>query len=161
MAEPDELTLTIAQRLEIDAQYIESVEAWDAERIAQVRSAGRKAGRMLGWKIATQQTEPSDEGRVTVIVVVREWPDEEMRKRLMDRGRLLMSKFWSEILPPRPGPSECGHAESGDRGEAGIRRAPGRLVAVLSATGSDPDVRSREPDPPRPRPRPSRRSCSR
>jgi hypothetical protein len=64
VAEPDELTLTIARQLEIDTQYVEHVEAWDNERIAQIRSAGRKAGRLLGWKIRTVQTQPTDDGRL-------------------------------------------------------------------------------------------------
>jgi hypothetical protein len=44
MPEPDELTLAIARHLEVDWQYVERVEAWDVERIAEIRSAGRKAG---------------------------------------------------------------------------------------------------------------------
>jgi len=47
MAEPDALTLAIARHLEIDVQYVEIIEAWDTERIAAVRSAGRKAGRTV------------------------------------------------------------------------------------------------------------------
>ena len=47
MAEPGELTLVIAQHLAVDSQYVERVEAWDAERITEVRSASRKAGRLL------------------------------------------------------------------------------------------------------------------
>ena len=101
MAEPDELTLAIAQRLELDSQYVEHIEAWDTERIAQVRSAGRRAGRLLGWKIQTFQSQPTDEGRLVVGVVVREWPDEDMRVRLEERGRLLMSEAWSKIMPPK------------------------------------------------------------
>jgi len=62
--QPDELTLAIARALEVDWQYAERVEAWDAERIAEVRSAGRKAGRLLGFKIATFQGQPDAENRV-------------------------------------------------------------------------------------------------
>jgi hypothetical protein len=54
MAEPDELTSYIAQRFEIDMQSVELVEAWNTERIADVRSAGRKAGRLLGHKVITR-----------------------------------------------------------------------------------------------------------
>ena len=39
MPEPDELTLEIARALEVDWQYVKHVEAWDAERIAEVRAA--------------------------------------------------------------------------------------------------------------------------
>lgn len=57
MAEPDELALKIARHLEVDWQYVERMESWNVDRIAAVRSAGRKAGRLLGYKIATVQAE--------------------------------------------------------------------------------------------------------
>jgi hypothetical protein len=53
VAEPDELTLAITRQLELDSQYVEHVEVWDTKRIAEVRSAGRRAVRLLGWKIQT------------------------------------------------------------------------------------------------------------
>jgi hypothetical protein len=40
-----ELVVLIAQQQEIDGQYI---EPWSTEHIADVRSAGHKAGRLLG-----------------------------------------------------------------------------------------------------------------
>jgi hypothetical protein len=98
MAEPDELVLAIAQRLEVDWQYVERAEAWNAERIAELRSAGRKAGRLLGYKIVTVQSEPDDENRVTVIVAVREAPNAEEGERMMERARLLLDDFWSRSL---------------------------------------------------------------
>jgi hypothetical protein len=97
--EPDALVLKIARCLEIDWQYVERVESWDTERIAAVRSAGRAAGRMLGYKIATVQAESDDEDRVTVIVAVREAPNAEEGERMRDRSLLLMDDFWSKILP--------------------------------------------------------------
>lgn len=103
MAEPDELTLEITQLLELDGQYLENVEAWNAERIAEVRSAGRKAGRLMKYKIHTFQTRPNDEGRLTVGVVVAEWPDDEMRERLEERGKMLMEDFWEKLIPKRYG----------------------------------------------------------
>lgn len=99
MPEPDELVLTVARRLEVDWQYVERVEAWDTERIAEVRSAGRKAGRLLGYKIITHQTRPDDENRVKVIVAVREPPNEEDHKRMEERARLLMDDYWSKHSP--------------------------------------------------------------
>jgi hypothetical protein len=87
MAEPDELTRIIAQHLEVDHQYVEHVEAWNTEHIATVRSAGRKAGRLLGWKIFTYQSRPDDENRVTVIVCVREGPGQEEDDRLRGTGQ--------------------------------------------------------------------------
>lgn len=99
MPEPDELPLAIARHLEVDWQYVERVEAWDAERIAEIRSAGRKAGRMLGCKVATHQGRPDDENRVTVIVALREAPSAEEGQRMTERARLLMNDFWSKQLP--------------------------------------------------------------
>jgi hypothetical protein len=99
MSEPHELTLTIARRLEVDWQYVERVEAWNTERIAEVRSAGRKAGRLLGYKVITHQAQPDDENRVTVIVAVRESPSEEDHQRMEERSRLLMDDYWSKHLP--------------------------------------------------------------
>jgi len=60
VAEPDELTLTIARHLEVDWQYVRRIEAWDTEQIA---TSGRRAGgrALLGYKIATRQSEPNEE----------------------------------------------------------------------------------------------------
>jgi hypothetical protein len=99
MPEPDELTLVIARALEVDWQYVEGVEARDAERIAQVRSAGRKAGRLLGFKIMTFQSQPNDQDRVAVIVAVREAPNAEDKQRMQERARLLMNDYWSRQFP--------------------------------------------------------------
>jgi hypothetical protein len=95
LPEPDELTLTIARHLEIDNQYVEFIGACDIHRIAEVRSAGRKAGRLLDWKIMAYQTSPNDEGRLAVIVAVREWPYEEREQRMAERVKLLLDEFWS------------------------------------------------------------------
>jgi len=99
MPEPDELVLTVARRLEVDWQYVERVEAWDTERIAEVRSAGRKAGRLLGYKIITHQTRPDEENRVKVIVAVREPPSEEDDQRMEERARLIIDDHWSKHFP--------------------------------------------------------------
>jgi hypothetical protein len=99
MPEPDELVLTVARRLEVDWQYVERVEAWNTERIAEIRSAGRKAGRLLGSKIITHQTPPDGENRVKVIVAVRESPNEEDHQRMEERARLLMEDYWSKQFP--------------------------------------------------------------
>jgi hypothetical protein len=53
----------------------------------------------FGWAIFTHAGRPTDTGIVTVIVCVREWPDEEMRKRLQDQADLLMHEFWSQMIP--------------------------------------------------------------
>jgi hypothetical protein len=49
---------------------------------------------VLGWKIQTFRSQPTDQGRVAVVVMLREWPDEEMRERLGGRARLLMDEAW-------------------------------------------------------------------
>jgi hypothetical protein len=100
VSEPDELTLIIARHLEVDWQYVRRIEAWDTEQIAAVRSAGRKAGRLLGYKIVTRQSEPTEQNRVVVIVAVREPPTEEDRERMLERSRLLMDRAYSDLMPP-------------------------------------------------------------
>jgi hypothetical protein len=99
-SEPDELTLTIARHLEVDWQYVCRIEAWDADQIATVRSAGRRAGRLLGYKIVTRQSEPNDENRIVVVVAVREPPSKEDHERMQERSRLLMDKAFSDLMPP-------------------------------------------------------------
>ncbi|HEY5361225.1 MAG TPA: hypothetical protein VIJ82_26670 [Streptosporangiaceae bacterium] len=99
-SEPDELTLTIARHLEVDWQYVCRVEAWDKGQIATVRAAGRRAGRLLGYKIATRQSEPDAEDRVVVIVAVREPPSKEDHERMEERSRLLMDRAFSDLMPP-------------------------------------------------------------
>ena len=106
VAESDELTLAITRQLELDSQYVEHVEVWDTKRIAEVRSAGRRAGRLLGWKTQTFRSQPTDQGRVAVLVMLREWPDEEMRERLGERARLLMDEAFSKLIP-RKNPPHC------------------------------------------------------
>jgi hypothetical protein len=105
VAEPDELTLAIARQLELDSRYVERVEVRDTKRIAEVRSAGRRAGRLLGWKIQTFRSQPTDEGRVVVVVMLREWPDEEIRERLGERARLLMDEAFSKPNPRKEPPN--------------------------------------------------------
>ncbi|HUZ25453.1 MAG TPA: hypothetical protein VMV07_16985 [Streptosporangiaceae bacterium] len=101
VSEPDELTLTIARHLEVDWQYVRRIEAWDTEQVATIRAAGRRAGRLLGYKIATRQSEPNEENRVVVIVVVREPPSKEDHERMEERSRLLMDRAFSDLMPPQ------------------------------------------------------------
>ena len=80
----DTLASQIATRLEIGEQYVAHVDPTDADYIKLIRSAGRQAGRLLGWKVRTFQTDPSqrDDGKVVVIVVVQEsTPADEARFR--------------------------------------------------------------------------------
>jgi hypothetical protein len=105
VSEPDELALLIARHLEVDWQYVRRIEAWDTERIAAVRASGRRAGRLLGYKIVTRQSAPDAEDRVTVVVAVREPPSQEDHERLQERARLLMNRSFSDLMPP-PGDPE-------------------------------------------------------
>lgn len=100
-SEPDELTLLIARHLEVDWQYVRRFEAGDAEKIAEVRAAGRRAGRLLGYKIMTRQSAPNEHNRVTVVVTVREPPSQEDHERMQARARLLMNRAYSDLMPPR------------------------------------------------------------
>jgi hypothetical protein len=100
VSEPDELTLVIARHLEVDWQYVRRIEAWDTDQIAAVRAAGRRAGRLLGYKIATRQSEPNEENRVLVVVAVREPPSKEDHERMQERSRLLMDRAYSDLMPP-------------------------------------------------------------
>jgi hypothetical protein len=95
VTEPDELTRLIAQRLEIDWQYVEHVEAWNTELIAEIRSAGRKAGRLLGYKVVTRQSDPDlrEDNRVVVIVAVTDGPSREDRDRIDGRSVLVMDQI--------------------------------------------------------------------
>ena len=102
MPDPDGLTQTIARHLEVDWQYTEHVEAWNTDRIAEVRAAGRRAGRLLGYRVVTSQSDPDarGDGRVVVVVVaVRESPTEEDRQRMSERSRLLLEQAFGHGPP--------------------------------------------------------------
>ncbi|MGH3277252.1 MAG: hypothetical protein ACRDNZ_23345 [Streptosporangiaceae bacterium] len=101
VSEPDELTLLIARHLEVDWQYTRRIAARDTEKIALVRTAGRRAGRLLGYKITTRQSTPDKENRVTVTVAVRVPPSQEDHERMQERARLLMNRAYSDLMPPR------------------------------------------------------------
>lgn len=87
----DVLASQIATRLEIGEQYVEHVSASDHDHIALIRSAGRKAGRLLNWKVRTFQTDPAkrEDGKVVVFVVVEESTPEDER-RFRANGDLLI-----------------------------------------------------------------------
>jgi len=69
-------------------------------RIAGMRAAGRKAGRLIGYKIATTQSDPHarEDGRVVVVVAVREAPNEEENQRMRDRADLLLGHHFDEVM---------------------------------------------------------------
>lgn len=95
------LASQIATILEIGEQYVEHVDVGDTEHIALIRSAGRKAGRLLGWKVRTFQSDPAkrDDHKVVVIVVVEESTDEDA-KRFRTNSDLLIRDAMDNWLKP-------------------------------------------------------------
>ena len=92
MTDDDELTTTIAHSLEMSLEYRTGAETWDAERIAELRKAGRRAAKLLGRKVRTVQAESSREEGWTNVWIVLVDATEEERDRLMERSRLLMNR---------------------------------------------------------------------
>jgi hypothetical protein len=86
----------MATALETNGQYFDHVDAKDSEHIALIRAAGRKAGRMLGWKVRTFQTDPArrDDKKVVVIVVVEQSTPED-EARFLATGELLLRDAFS------------------------------------------------------------------
>jgi hypothetical protein len=84
----DELAAHVAQVLEIDHQYAIRTQADATEQIARIRRAGRRAGRVLGWKVRTFVRDREDGGSVVGVVVVESTPEDEARLR--ERGDLLL-----------------------------------------------------------------------
>ena len=95
----DFLIAEIMRALEIDHQYVRWVEAQSEDPIARIRRCGRKAGRVLGYKVRTLSTDPAqrDDGRSAVFVVVIESTDED-RARIAERSRLLINNAMNQIL---------------------------------------------------------------
>ena len=80
MDDGDELlTGAIAMQLEVDHQYVRHCDEWDAATITQVRRCERTAGRRLGWKVRTFQSDPDlrEDRKVVVVVLVVESTDED------------------------------------------------------------------------------------
>jgi hypothetical protein len=101
MAESEDLVSEVARRLELDWQYVAHVPAWDVERVAKIRSAGRQAGRTLGYRVMTMQTDPEDRdhGLVVVVVAVKVPPSAEDDERMTERAQLLMESLWRDMEP--------------------------------------------------------------
>jgi hypothetical protein len=84
--------------LDLDHQYTRLAEAWDQDRVAQIRRCGRAAGRRLGYKIRTFATDPEDrdDGRVAVwVVVTASNPDDD--ERIRERGDLLIRETLNQL----------------------------------------------------------------
>jgi hypothetical protein len=94
MTEDEELTATIATRLDLDHQYVVLVPTWDSQLIDSIRRCGRAAARSLGWKVRTVVAE-RDDGRVAVcVVIIESTPGEEAR--ISERGELLLQQLFQE-----------------------------------------------------------------
>jgi hypothetical protein len=100
MPDPDEALIEqILPVLELDHQYSRSVEAWNHDRVAQIRRCGRAAGKRLGYQVRTFASDPEqrEDGRVVVwVVVTGSNPDDEARIRR--RGELLISETLHQLL---------------------------------------------------------------
>ncbi len=85
--------------LDVDHQYTRSVEAWNHDRVAQIRRCGREAGKRLGYKIRTLTSHPQqrNDRRVAVwVVVIGSNPDDE--DRIRERSELLISHTLNQLL---------------------------------------------------------------
>lgn len=92
--ELEAFAVELATFLEVDHQYYEDVDQRDHDRIALVRAAGRRAARILGWKVRTLVVD-LDSGMVRVFVVIIESNAEE-HARLSERSRLLLEQAFRE-----------------------------------------------------------------
>ena len=96
--EDDELLIAeIMPVLEIDHQYVRTVESYNDDLAAQIRRCGRVAARRLGYKVRTFLSEPHNEGRRTVSVVVTESTEQD-EKRVRERSQLLMDETLTRLL---------------------------------------------------------------
>lgn len=97
----EELIESIMRVLEIDFQATDVFYPDQTEQIARFRSCGRKAGRRLGWKVRTFQSNPaarSDDRVVVMVVPVAEELPADEQERLRERGDLLIRHAFSKML---------------------------------------------------------------
>jgi len=95
--EDDELLIAeIMPALEIDHQYMQTVESYNDDLSAQIRRCGRVAARRLGYKVRTFLSDPH-EGRRTVSVVVTESTEQD-EKRVRERSELLIGETLTRLL---------------------------------------------------------------
>ncbi|MFB8277837.1 hypothetical protein [Nocardia colli] len=101
----DELTLEIMRSLEMNLQWRRLFDPADVDGIAEARKACRRAGREIGYKVATHQSNPArrKDGLVMVSVVVNQDVDPETEARLRERSELLMNDFHSRLKRGNPG----------------------------------------------------------
>jgi hypothetical protein len=82
---------------EHDHQYTRHVEAWNDDLVAQIRRCGRAAGRRLGYKIRTFASDPRDDRRIVVWVVVTA-SNHDDEDRIHQCGELLVQETLNKLL---------------------------------------------------------------
>ncbi len=89
----DDLTrLAVSQALDIDHQYLETVETWDQARVDQLRRIGRSVAREFGWKVRTGTVDMEGDRLKVWIIIVESTPED--RQRLDERAALLMERMF-------------------------------------------------------------------
>jgi hypothetical protein len=88
----DLLVADVKRSLKSDRQWVRLFDPDDTDGIAEARSAGRRAGRALGVKVATHQSDPREDGQVVVIVTVNEEPTPAEKERIDERARQAIDK---------------------------------------------------------------------
>lgn len=80
------LLSSIEASLRATGQYLANCEAADSPRIQEIRSAGRRVGRILGWSVRTIVSPPTPDSTVNVsVVVMKSTPLHEELMRIRDR----------------------------------------------------------------------------
>lgn len=85
--------------LEIDHQYVRTVDGWNDDLTAQIRRCGRAAARRLGYKVRTFATDPGDREdgrRLVLIAVTSSTPADEAR--IDERSQLLIEEALRRAL---------------------------------------------------------------
>jgi hypothetical protein len=79
----------VKRSLRSDRQWVRHFDPDDTDGIAVARSAGRRAGRALGVKVVSHQSDPRDreDGKVVVIVAVNEEPIPAGKESMDERAR--------------------------------------------------------------------------
>ncbi|KAA1426453.1 hypothetical protein [Nocardioides antri] len=92
----EELTrLAIAQALELDHQYLETVPAWDQARVDQLRRIGRSVAREFGWRVRTGTIDLDEERLKVWIVIVESTPEDQ--ERIRERGEFLVEQIFKDL----------------------------------------------------------------
>ncbi|WP_143695330.1 hypothetical protein [Williamsia sp. 1135] len=80
------LLSSIEASLRESGQYLARCEGADTARVQEIRSAGRRVGRTLGWSVRTVVSPPAPDRTVNVtVVVLKSTPLHEELMRIRDR----------------------------------------------------------------------------